>query len=264
MARSSRDLFEVELARMTVSSGRTVIGSPYSSTDIEEGETNHSSEDGRGLAGWIAKIINVGVGFPQNRCFGMVMTKTQSQQGTNFDKILGISSGGQSLEEKFLNENFRKFATRSNLDLADLVFLYKAANADEPRFDKKDTWVECFEWLRDALERNSATTFELCVISLDTTNLSRTFSSFHKILITSHDRLQRIYSVPSEIVIQLVQSKWELCEEIKTKITESIRPNELSLPAWEPNLPSQRTFPGPYASRSCTNHSGHGRNRSNS
>ena len=130
-----------------------------------------------------------------------------------------------------LKENYRKIARPSNLGIAEQIFLYEATNVDELKFEKSDTWSACFERLLFAIERNDATALEVCVIAADTTNLSSAFSFIHKIFLTNHDRLQRAYSAPSEMVSRIVQSQWRLIDELITEIMESLSAKELSLPA---------------------------------
>jgi len=174
------------------------------------------------------------------------MTKhKKSQRDSTSDKVFETISGYKSLKE-----NYRKIARRSNLGTAEQVFMYKATNVDEPKFEKYDTWSACFERLLSVIEKDDATAFEVCIIANDTTNLGRAFSFIHKIFLISRDRLQQAYSAPSEMVIRIVQSQWTLNDERMTEIMESLSAKELSLPAWQPKLPSHRTVPSPSAS-SC-------------
>lgn len=169
---------------------------------------------------------------------------TKSRGNSNSDQILETISGHESLKK-----NYRKIARRTNLGVVEQIFMYKATNADELKFEKHDTWSACFERLRSTTETNEAmTALEICVITADNTNLDRAFSFIHKIFLISYDGRQQAYSAPSEMVIRILQSKWTLSDEIMTKITESTCAKELSLPVWQPKLPSHRTAPGPCTS----------------
>lgn len=140
--------------------------------------------------------------------------------------------------------NYRKIARRPHLGLAEQTFMYKATDADELIFERGDTWSTCFERLRSSAETNE-TALEICLITSDTTSLGHAFSFIHRIFLIGHDRFQQAYSVPSQMVIRILQSQWRLSDETMTELTKSICAKDLSLPAWKPRLPSYRTVPGP-------------------
>ncbi|CAG8015995.1 unnamed protein product [Penicillium nalgiovense] len=121
------------------------------------------------------------------------------------------------ISDEFLKKNYRKIARRSNLGLVEQTFRYKATNADELIFERGDTW-------------------EICLV---TSHVGDAFSFIHKVFLIGH-RFQQACSVPSRMIIQILQTKWRLSDETMTNITESLCAKELSLPAWQPKLPSHR------------------------
>ncbi|CAG8904442.1 unnamed protein product [Penicillium egyptiacum] len=145
-----------------------------------------------------------------------------------FETISGVES---------LKKNYRKIARRPNLGLVEQTFVYKANDADELIFKRDDTWSACFERLRSSTERNE-NGLEICLVTSDTTNLGRAFSFIHRIFLVDHDSFQQAYSVPSQMVIRILQSQWKLSDETMAKITESVCAKEFFLPAWQPKLPS--------------------------
>ncbi|KAJ5205799.1 hypothetical protein N7472_002247, partial [Penicillium cf. griseofulvum] len=142
-------------------------------------------------------------------------------------------------DDESLKKNYRKIAGRSNFGLAEQTFLYKGTNADELIFEKYDTWSACYEQLRSSMEKNESA-LEICFITPDTTNLGRVFSFIHRVFLLGNERLQQAYSVPSQMVIRILQSQWKLSGATMSEITGSLCAKELSLPAWNPNLPSHR------------------------
>lgn len=122
--------------------------------------------------------------------------------------------------------------------------MYKATDADELIYERYDTWSACFEWLRSSAEKNE-NELEICLVTSDTTHLGRAFSFIHRIFFIGHDRFQQAYSLPSQIVIRILHNQWRFSDDIMARITESLCPKEVSLSAWQPKLPSQRTAPGP-------------------
>ncbi|KAJ5375141.1 hypothetical protein N7517_007147, partial [Penicillium concentricum] len=150
------------------------------------------------------------------------------------DEIFETISGDDSLKK-----NYQKIARRSNLGLAGQIFMYQATDADGLIFEKYDTWSACFERLRSSTEK-AENALEICLITSDTTNLGRVFSFIHRVFLLDHDRLQQAYSVPSQMVIRILQRQWRLRDETMTEITESVCAKDLSLPAWQPKLPSHR------------------------
>ncbi|KAJ5972438.1 uncharacterized protein N7479_002356, partial [Penicillium vulpinum] len=148
--------------------------------------------------------------------------------------IFETISGDESLKK-----NYRKIARRSNLGLAEQTFMYTATES-ELVFEKDDTWSTCFERLCSSMETNEATALEICIITPDTTKLGHVFSFIHRIFLISHHRVQHAYSVPSQMIIRILQRQWGLSDETMTEIVESACAKELSLPAWQPKLPSHR------------------------
>lgn len=146
--------------------------------------------------------------------------------------------------DESLRKNYRKIARRPNLGLVDQTFTYKATDVDELVSEKYDTWSTCFDRLRSSAEKNE-NGLEICLVTSDTTHLGHAFSFIHRIFLVSHDRFQQAYSVPSQMVIRILQSQWGLSDETVSKIMDSVCAKELSLPPWQPNLPSQRIVPGP-------------------
>ncbi|KUM63404.1 hypothetical protein ACN42_g3709 [Penicillium freii] len=144
--------------------------------------------------------------------------------------------------DESLQKDYRKIAQRPSLGLVEQTFTYKATDADELIFEKYDTWSTCFDRLRSSAgEREDG--LEICLVTSDTTHLGHAFSFIHRIFLISHDRFQQAYSVPSQMVIRILQCQWGLSDETVREITESLCTKELSLPAWQPNLPSQRNIP---------------------
>ncbi|CRL29162.1 Mg2+ transporter protein, CorA-like [Penicillium camemberti] len=158
---------------------------------------------------------------------------SDSDSDSNFDEILKIVSGEESLKKDYL-----KITGRPNLGLVEQIFTYKATDAEELTFERNDTWSACFERLRSAAEKND-NELEICLVTSDTTHLGRAFSFIHRIFFVGHDRFQQAYSLPSQIVIRILHNQWKFSDEIMARITGSLCPKEGSLSAWQPKLPSQ-------------------------
>ncbi|KAJ5785027.1 uncharacterized protein N7503_010239 [Penicillium pulvis] len=218
---------------MVASPGQMLFQSPPPGMDIDledlsrqasisaDGKRRPSQQQNNGrLAMWMAENF-----------------RTNSSWATNPSKVFECLSGHESLEKIY-----RKIARRPNLRTAERVLMYKATGADELNFAKNDTWSACFERILSAADTNDAAAFEVCVISIDTTDLGRAFSFIDKLFLITHDRRQKAYSSLSEIIIRLFQSQWGLSDETMVKIMESSYAKQLSLSSWRPNLPSSRTL----------------------
>ncbi|OQD99297.1 hypothetical protein PENSOL_c007G10765 [Penicillium solitum] len=154
------------------------------------------------------------------------ITRVFSRRDSNFDEILKIISDEESLKKDYL-----KITGRPNLGLVEQTFTYRATDAEELTFERKDTWSACFERLRSAAEKNE-NELEICLVTSDTTHLGRTFSFIHRIFFVGHDRFQQAYSLPSQIAIRILHNQWKFSDQIMASITESLCPKEGSLSAW--------------------------------
>ncbi|CAI7664320.1 unnamed protein product [Penicillium glandicola] len=144
--------------------------------------------------------------------------------------IFDTISGDESLKK-----NYRKIVPETNSGLIGQIFMYKAAGAEDLVFQDCDKWPDCFEKLRTSTTNQG---LELCVVTSDTRTLGRMIPTGRKLSLVSYDRIQQVYSVPSQIVIRILQCQWGLSDETMNKITESLAAKEISLPAWQPKLPS--------------------------
>ena len=136
---------------------------------------------------------------------------------------------------------------------AERVFMYRKSDGDELDFAKGDTWSTCFERILSTEptdgddDDDDAATFEVCVVSTDTTNLGRAFSFIDKLFLVTYDRRQQAYSSLSEIIIRLTQRQWKIGDEVMSKIMESLHAKQLSLASWQPKLPSYGNLSDPHA-----------------
>ncbi|KAJ5690027.1 hypothetical protein N7462_004419 [Penicillium macrosclerotiorum] len=161
--------------------------------------------------------------------------RMNSRRDTIPDKVFEILSGHESLKK-----NYRKIARRPNLRTAERIFMYKATNTDELNFSKNDTWSGCLERILSSREINDDAVFEVCVISIDTTNIGRAFSFIDKLFLITYDRRQQAYSSLSEMIIRILHIQWRLSDEIMAEVMESLHAKQLSLSSWQPKLPSDQ------------------------
>ncbi|CAI7602909.1 unnamed protein product [Penicillium viridicatum] len=129
------------------------------------------------------------------------------RRATNSNISFETMPGDESLQK-----DYRKIARRPSLGLVEQTFTYKATDADELIFEKYDTWSTCFDRLRSSAGE-SEDGLEICLVTSDTTHLGHAFSFIHRIFLISHDRFQQAYSVPSQMVIRILQSQWGLSDE---------------------------------------------------
>lgn len=161
-------------------------------------------------------------------------------------KTNSIETFDSIIEDKTLKKSYRKIGPRSNLGLAEQIFMYQASHSDGLRFGMYDTWSACFERVQSSLEASEATTLEICVLTADTAHLDRAFSFIHKIFLLSHDRLQGAYSTPSEVLTRIIKSKWQSIYGATINLNPVLHPARQFLPLWQPKLPSHRTEPNLY------------------
>lgn len=119
--------------------------------------------------------------------------------------------------------------------MAEEHFIHQQAESEPVKFDKADTWSICFEKIIFLARPQNTDIAEICLISTDTTHLQRAFPFMHR-LIPREQRLAAS-STPQEIVIRILQARWNLADNIPSADTQRAA-EESGLPTRKLCLPS--------------------------
>lgn len=143
-----------------------------------------------------------------------------------------------------LCDNFLAMAKKNHRGVFSTLCTYRGSNSSpsQLKIPEDISWSSCLNMLWSAMETNQFADFEMIIIFAHTPGVERTLSFVEMLAAFTHKRLQKLVSIPRELVVLALAAQWGLSPSLVAEIKELLAfHHDQVAAAWKPNFPSVST-----------------------
>ncbi|KAH7054370.1 hypothetical protein B0J12DRAFT_451428 [Macrophomina phaseolina] len=140
-----------------------------------------------------------------------------------------------------LCNDFAAISKKPHRGVFSTLCTYRASKSpNSPLLAPEDcSWSQCLNYFWSAMSLNKHSDFELIVVFTQAPDIERTFSFVEKLAAFTHTRLQKLISIPRDLIVFAVAVQWDLSPSFAAEARSLLDLNDEPLArAWSPRFPS--------------------------